>query len=84
VAAVDYYVYILQSLKDFKRYIGISGNPEKRLIEHNKGLVRSTKHRRPFRLLRTEKFPNRLEARKRKKYFKSGHGREDLKKLIPL
>ncbi len=33
-----YYVYVLESLKDGKRYIGFTVNPKTRLETHNKGL----------------------------------------------
>lgn len=33
------YVYVLESLKDGKRYIGYTGNLKKRLEEHNKGKI---------------------------------------------
>ncbi|MEW6194660.1 MAG: GIY-YIG nuclease family protein [Bacteroidota bacterium] len=38
-----YTVYILLSEKDHKRYIGFTDNLERRLSEHNSGLVKSTK-----------------------------------------
>ena len=44
--------YILISAKDKKLYDGMSRNLKKRLKQHNSGLVRSTKSRRPFELLR--------------------------------
>ncbi len=60
----------------------MSKNPYRRLIEHNRGLTKSTKSRRPFKLIYIEEFEKRLEARKREKYLKSGIGRETIKELI--
>ena len=57
----------------------MSENPEKRLQQHNLGMTRSTKHRRPFRIIYKERCENRINARKREKYLKSGSGREFLK-----
>jgi len=57
------YVYLLQSFKDKKYYIGQADNIKKRLKEHNEGKVRSTKHRIPFRLIGYEEYPTRNEAR---------------------
>jgi len=74
-----YFVYVLQSLQDKNLYIGISMNVEKRLLEHNRGYVKSTKHRRPFKLIYTEKVINRKQARIREKKLKSGSGREFLR-----
>jgi len=77
-----WYVYSLISLKDGKLYTGISESPEKRLQQHNAGNTKSTKPRRPFKLIYKETCIDRIEARKREKYFKSGFGREFLKQFI--
>jgi len=42
------FVYLLESKKDGKFYIGSTDNIKRRLVEHNKGRVKSTKHRIPF------------------------------------
>src|SRR3989338_5623196 len=47
---IMFYVYILKSLKDDKLYIGSTNDLKRRLSEHNKGLNRSTKARRPFEI----------------------------------
>jgi len=46
-----FYVYVLQSLKDKKLYIGFSTDLRKRIKDHNSGGTKSTKTRRPFRPL---------------------------------
>ncbi|MDO8549547.1 MAG: GIY-YIG nuclease family protein [Ignavibacteria bacterium] len=74
-------VYILKSLKDLKRYIGLTENLERRIKEHNTGLVKSTKSRRPLELIHIEGFENKIEAQNREKFYKTGAGREYLKKL---
>ncbi|RJQ26535.1 hypothetical protein C4577_03200 [Candidatus Parcubacteria bacterium] len=43
-----YYVYILQSLKDNKTYVGYTDNFERRFEQHNSGRSKSTKHRSPW------------------------------------
>ena len=73
-----YFVYILKSLKDGKKYTGITNDLNKRVKDHNYGKNISTKTRRPFVLLYSESCKNRVEARKREKYLKSGIGREKL------
>ncbi|MBI5021890.1 MAG: GIY-YIG nuclease family protein [Ignavibacteriales bacterium] len=40
-------VYVLRSLSDNKRYVGMTSNLAKRFAEHNSGKVISTKSRRP-------------------------------------
>ncbi len=76
-----YSVYAIKSIVRNYIYIGISNNIERRLEEHNSGNNRTTKPYRPFKLLLTEVYPNRPEARKREKYLKSGSGRESLKNI---
>ena len=78
------FVYILRSKSKGLLYKGISIDPEKRLLEHNSGKNKSTKGYRPWRLVYTEEFETRNEAREREKYFKSGAGREYLKKILDL
>lgn len=71
-----YYVYILQSQKDFGFYTGLTENISRRLREHNSGQVKATKARAPFMVTYTEMFETRQKARAREKFFKTGAGRE--------
>jgi len=73
-------VYALQSMKDCGLYIGISKDPNDRLLQHNAGMTRSTKNRRPFVLIYKERCNSRIDARNKEKYYKSGCGREFFKK----
>ena len=79
---MSYYVYILQSLKDFKYYIGSTSNVEARLKFHNAGLQRSTKCRIPFKVTYSEEWDNKCDAMKREKEIKSYKGGTSFKKLI--
>lgn len=74
------WVYVLKSLKDNKLYIGMTKDFEKRIREHNKGQVKSTRGRRPFVVIYKEFFESREQARIREKYLKSGSGRKFLKR----
>jgi len=65
-----FYVYILQSFKDKKPYIGYSPNLRRRLKEHKTGGSKSTKCRLPFKLLYYEAHISEKDARHREKYFK--------------
>ena len=76
-----YTVYILFSGKDEKRYIGCTSNLNRRLEEYKLGLVKSTKNRRPFKLIHTEKFNHKSDALKKEKFLRTGKGREYLKNL---
>jgi putative endonuclease len=79
----EWFVYALRSVRDNNLYIGISQNPEKRVEIHNKGKTESTRNRRPFVLVYKESCNSFNEAREKEKFYKSGCGREVLKKLIP-
>ena len=77
-------VYVLRSLKDGKLYIGHTDNLHMRLIRHHSGDVRSTKGRRPLKLVYTEPFQTREEAVSRERYFKSGPGHRFLQSKLTL
>ena len=79
---MGYKVYALYSYKDKNLYIGITNNIERRIYEHNSGQQKSTKSRRPFKLIYEEECDNRIAARERERYLKSGCGREYLKSII--
>ena len=66
-----YYTYVLQSMKDMEFYVGFTKNLKLRFEQHNKGLVESTKHRGPFRLIYYEAYLHESDATKREKYLKS-------------
>lgn len=73
-----YWIYVLKSQKDKKRYIGYTSNLEKRIEKHKKGQVSSTKFRRPLELIYSETFTVKEDALRREKFLKSGKGREYL------
>ncbi len=75
-------VYILQSLKDNKTYVGYTDNFERRFQQHNSGQSKSTKYRVPFKLLFKEEFEDKKEAKKRELWWKSGAGRRKLKEYF--
>lgn len=77
-----YYVYILKSLKDSSLYIGYSANLKKRFADHNKGKSLATKHRSPYRLVFYEAFTDRVDAKHRETYLKSGWGLRSIKNIL--
>jgi putative endonuclease len=77
-----FYVYILKSLKDGKRYIGYTKDLQKRLEDHNRGKSSSVKARAPFVLEYQEEQASRIEAIRREKQIKAYKGGSALKKLI--
>lgn len=79
-----FYTYILLSEKDSRTYVGYCKNIQIRLKNHNTGLVKSTKHRRPFKLLYLEEHQTMALAKHRERYWKSGGGRRKLKKFYSI
>ena len=65
VLKMNYYLYILKSIKNGRYYYGSTSNIEKRIRKHNNGNVRSTKAYRPWILIYKEEFVQRGDARKR-------------------
>lgn len=64
------YVYLLRSIKDGDFYVGWTTDVNRRLKEHNAGLTRSTKARRPFKLVGYETYPSSEAAKKRERTLK--------------
>ena len=79
---MSYYFYILKC-KDECRYYGHTNDLARRILEHSKGKVKSTKKRRPVKLVYFEEMKSRKEAFKREAQFKNGKTRkETINKLI--
>ncbi len=74
-------VYVLSSLTKEYIYVGLSLNVERRIEEHQRGKESTTRPYRPFEVLTVELLPDRIEARKREKFLKSGVGKEYLKEI---
>ena len=79
-----YFIYVIISEKTGRRYVGMSNDPEKRLLQHNAGYTKSTKAYRPWAIVYTESFETLEEAVSREKYLKSGIGREFLDRILHL
>jgi putative endonuclease len=77
-----YYTYVLKSERDDHLYIGYTSDLRKRIDEHNKGKVRSTKSRRPLSLVYYEEYEDKTSGRKREIFLKSGQGRLFLKNKL--
>ena len=77
-----FFVYAISSLTRDYIYVGLTNNTSRRILQHQGGQNKTTRPYRPFRLILTEGFETRIEARCREKYLKSGIGKEFLKALI--
>ena len=77
-----YYVYVLKSKNDQNYYTGYTEDLKRRLDDHNKGLVNSTKNRMPLDLVYFEGCLNQHDATKREKYLKTTYGKRYIKNRI--
>jgi putative endonuclease len=69
-----YAVYIVKSIKDGSRYVGLTKDIKKRLEEHNTGKSTYTKGHMPWKLVWCGMFPNHRQAVAFELYLKSGSG----------
>jgi putative endonuclease len=72
----------LYSKRDKKLYVGQTKDLKKRIVEHNKGKVNSTKNRRPLVLIHKESFTTRYDAMRREKFLKSLYGSRMKQKIL--
>ncbi len=78
-----FYVYVLKARKVNELYIGSTNNLKRRLIEHNSGLVVSTKNKRPYCLVYYEAYSAENDARHRESMLKlRGQARRQLMERI--
>lgn len=76
-----WYVYVLQSEKNQKLYTGLTNDLKRRFHEHNSKKGGSyTKKNAPFELVFYEAYLNKKDAMNAEKFFKSGYGREIIKR----
>ncbi len=77
-----YFVYILQSQKNGRFYIGSSDNPQRRLAEHNSGQTTALKYLRPLEILFIQECSDRIEARRLELRLKKFKSRTVIEKII--
>ncbi|MEG8990928.1 GIY-YIG nuclease family protein [Ignavibacteria bacterium 4148-Me] len=77
-----FYTYVLQSSKDLNFYVGYANNLVKRIEEHNKGKVPSTKNRVSLILIYLEGCLNQQDATRREKYLKTSWGKRFIKNRL--
>ncbi len=75
------HTYILLTSKG-TYYIGSTDELEKRILQHAKGMVASTKTKLPIKLIYKEYFPTRGEAQKKEYKIKSWKSKKLIESLI--
>jgi len=78
---VRYYVYTLAGEKDGKLYTGRAIDLHRRIREHRRGEIASTRRRGPLKLVHYGYFTDK-DAAVGEKFLKSGHGRDNLKQAL--
>ena len=76
-----YYVYIIK-MKNGQLYTGFTTDIERRIEEHYRGNVKSTRHRRPLKLIHYEVYMLESDARRRERFLKTSEGKRLLRKQI--
>ena len=66
-----FYTYVLKSSKDMQFYVGFTKDLKLRFDQHQKGLVESTRGRRPIDSIYYEAYLDKEDALGREKYLKS-------------
>ena len=80
---MKYIVYVIQSIKTGRRYIGYTSDIDKRIKEHNQGINISTRNKGPWKLIYQESgFTSRTTALQREKEIKKMKGGIQFKKLL--
>ncbi len=69
-------VYIIESEKDGIWYTGFTQDLQRRIKEHNTGKSKFTSGHMPWKLIYSETVEERIDARKKEKYFKSAAGKK--------
>ncbi len=77
-----FFVYILQSMKDFSFYVGQSNDLDYRVSKHNDGFSKYTSSKIPWRLVYFEMFETRKEALQREKEIKRMKSNKYILQLI--
>jgi len=77
-----YYVYILRSKRDRNFYVGHTVDLLKRMEHHNKGVVESTRNRRPLELIYYEACIKQKDALRRERYLKTAYGKRYIKNRL--
>lgn len=75
-------VYILYSLAYDKTYVGQTSDLTARMEYHNISAEKSfTSKYRPWKLMHAEQYSSRSEAMRKEKWFKTGAGRDEIKRI---
>ena len=76
------FLYILESSDSKKYYTGVSANPQKRLIYHNSIEKGFTSRYRPWKIIFTKEYANKIDAMRVERKIKSWKSRKMIERFI--
>jgi len=76
------YVYVLLSLKDSRFYTGYTEDLKQRIEAHRLGKVRTTRNRKPLKLVYYEACLDQADALHRERYLKTTWGKRYLRNRL--
>jgi len=77
-----FFVYILQSTRDFSFYVGQCDDLDKRMSKHFDGMSKYTATKRPWRLVYFEMYDSRSDAIKRENQIKKMKSKKFVENLV--
>jgi len=78
------FIYLIESIKNKKRYLGSTDNPTRRITEHNKGICKTTKHSLPWRCILLINVGDLTSARKIEYYIKKEKEKLTTRNIIKI
>ncbi len=79
---MSYYTYVIRSVKNSSFYVGSTEDLMLRLSRHNDGWTRSTRARRPWKLVYFEEYGTKTKALDREREIKRMKSRKYIRDLI--
>ena len=79
---MEYFLYIIQSVADSSYYVGYTHDLRLRLEHHNAGWTMSTKAKRPWKIVYSERCASKSDAIRREAYIKRMKSRTYIESLI--
>ena len=78
------FLYLLESVKSKRRYLGSTINPNNRIFEHNNNRVKATKNKGPWKCLFIINVGDIAEAKKIEFYIKRQKERLSVRNVVKI
>jgi len=77
-----FYVYVLRNERNNWWYVGFTTNLKQRIQAHKIGDVKSTRNRKPLKLIFCEAYLSKIDAKRRERYLKTTKGKTTLRTML--